>query len=231
MMRFCILALVILSVVPLGRCESLLTVSGHGEDTERPDIAKVSLGVESQTNTAESAQDAVNGVMQQVLTKIKAVGIPDNEIQTAGVNLSPVYSTPQPGQENQPPHIAAYRASNQIRVRTTHLKLVGAVIDAGLKAGANRLEGIEFGLANDLHSRTEVLKQAAHEAQAKGQALADALGLKLVAVKKVNESAVNLQPPRPLMAMWAEVAATPVQPGKVKVDASISVEFKIESNK
>ena len=230
-MRFCILALVILSCVPLGRSEPLLTVSGHGEVTEQPDIATVSLGVESQANTAASAQDAVSGVMQQVLVKIKAVGIPDNEIQTAGVNLSPVYSTPTPGQENEPPRIAGYRASNEVRVRTTHLKLVGPLIDAGLKAGANRLEGIQFGLANDLHARTEALKQAAHEAQAKGQALADALGLKLVAVKKVNESGVNLQPPRPMMAPRAEVAATPMEPGEVRVDASISVEFKIESNK
>lgn len=230
-MRFWILALLLFSCAPLSRGESLLTVSGRGEVTERPDIATVSLGAESQANTAESAQDAVDGTMQQVLARIKAVGIPENEIQTAGVNLSPVYSTPKPGQENEPPHITAYRASNEVRVRTTHLKLVGALIDAGLKTGANRLEGIEFGLVDDVHARAEALKQAAHEAQVKAQALADALGLKLVAVKKVNESGVNPQPPRPLIAMRAEMAATPVEPGQVKVDASVSVEFKIESNK
>ena len=76
-----------------------------------------------------------------------------------------------------------------------NLERVGAVIDAALGAGANQLDGVYFGLENDLETRTDALRAAITEARRKAQAMADALGVQLEAVLSVNEGSVIIQQP------------------------------------
>jgi uncharacterized protein YggE len=210
---------------------SILTVTGHGEVNARPDTADVRLGIEGQADSAAAAQQSVNSVMQKVLEQIKKVGIKENAIQTAGLSLSPVYAPQKPGQEGEPPRVVGYRASNSIRVELHDLSLVGQVIDAGLGAGANRLEGVSFGLEKELQYRTRALQIAAQEARTKAEGLAETLNLRLVALSKVLEGgAVPYRPhPVPMMAGRAGAAPTPVEPGQLKVEATVTLEYEIES--
>jgi uncharacterized protein YggE len=207
-----------------------LTVTGHGEVNAKPDKATVGLAVEGQADTATAAQQTVNAAMQKVLAALQKVGIPERSIQTSGLNLSPIYASQKPGQESEPPRTVGYRASNTLQVEATDLQLVGQIIDAATTAGANRVEGISFGLDNDLNYRTDALRAAAAEAKAKAATLADALGLKLVSVRSVSQVAMNS--PRPLYAYAslgrAAMAATPVEPGQIKIEASVTVEYQIE---
>ncbi len=206
-----------------------LTVTGHGEVQARPDKAAVRLGAQEQAETAMAAQQAVNTAMQKVLAEIKKLGIPENRLRTAGLTLSPVFAPPKPNAEPEPARVIGYRASNTVQIDLTDPRQIGAVIDAGNTAGANRVEGVSFGLADDLPFRTEALRLAAREAQAKASALAEALGVKLISVRRVNQEAMNI--PRPLSTYSgmarAATAATPVEPGEITVEASITVEYQI----
>lgn len=209
---------------------STLTVSGHGEVNAKPDKAIIRLGVEGQADAATAAQQAVNTAMQKVLTGVKKAGIQERNIQTSGLNLSPIYASPKPGQESEPPRVVGYRASNTIQIDVTDLQTVGQVIDAAMAGGANRLEGVSFGLENDIKYRTQALRLAAEEAKAKAETLAGALAVKLASVRNVSQVAVNV--PRPLYAFAgvekAAMAPTPVEAGEMKVEASITVEYQIE---
>src|SRR5207253_878860 len=82
------------------------------------------------------------------------LGVPAAQVQTAELNLSPVYAQGRPGGESEP-RITGYQASNVVTVRLDKLDRVGPVIDAGLAAGANRLEGVGFGLRDDRQARAE----------------------------------------------------------------------------
>lgn len=206
-----------------------ITVTGHGEVNARPDEATVQLGVQAQAETAAAAQDAVNTAMQKVLKNIKQAGVAEESIQTSGLNLTPVYAPLKPGQESELPPILGYRAANTIRIEVKDLAHIGKVVDAGLKAGANRLEGISFRLQNELPYRIQALEQAAAEAKAKGKTLAAALGVKIVGVGKVQEGQISLRRPlpMPMMAARAAAEATPVEAGQLKVEATITVEYDI----
>jgi hypothetical protein len=209
----------------------VLSVSGSGEARVAPDEATVRLGVVAQAATARAAQEQVNRAANAVLEAIRRVGIQAEDIQTSGLSLSPLYSQGRPGAESQAPKITGYQASNSVTVRIDDLTKVGPVIDAGLGAGANTLDGVEFGLRNDEAARAAALADAAAKARAKAETLAKALGLRLGPILEVAEGGISISPPPyPKMgrvAMAEMAMQTPVSAGQVGVEASVTIRYRI----
>jgi hypothetical protein len=209
----------------------MLVVTGNGEVTAAPDEAFVRLGIVRQAPAAQAAQDQANAVAQQILNEIKKLGVMPEKIQTARLVLTPVYAPRNP-ESRDAPRIVAYNASNTVTIRLDNLSLVGPVIDAGLKAGANQLEGVQFGLRNELPSRQQALKQAVNEARGKAEAMAEALHINLGEVWDVSEGASvspRFEAPlngRVFSAAAADVA-TPVSPGELNVTATVTIRYRI----
>ena len=117
-------------------------------------------------------------------------------------------------------------------VRVEDLSKVGPVIDAGLAAGANNLDGVDFGLRDDSAARAAALTDAVRSARTKADALARALRVKLVEILEVAEGGVSISPPpspfRGRVALAAEaIATTPVAAGEVGVEASVTIRWRI----
>lgn len=210
---------------------SAIVVSGTSEVFAAPDRAMVSLGAVVEAKQALDAQKQLAQVMQRVIKDIKAQGVPDEKIRTAGLSLNPVYSHPVPkaGQEPETPRIAGYRASNTVRVQVDDLERVGSVIDAGIAAGANQLAGLVFDIRDDLKYRKQALQLAAQEARSKAEALASALNLQMGEVLEIREEGGPAVYPVERRFAAPAAAGTPIQPGQVQVNASVSVRFKLVS--
>ena len=210
----------------------VLTVAGSGQARVAPDEATVRLGVTAQAPTARAAQEQVNRVANAVLDAVRKLGVEAKDIQTSDLSLNPLYAQGR-GQELQEPRITGYQASNVVSIRLEDLMKVGPVIDAGLAAGANRLEGVFFGLRNDQAARAEALTDAVREARSKAEALARALRVRLVEIVEVAEGGVTISPPpspfrgRVAMAEMAMDASTPVSAGEVGVEASVTLRYRI----
>jgi uncharacterized protein len=207
----------------------VLTVSGSGQSHAAPDEATVRLGVLAQATTAREAQDRVNRTAGAILDALRKLGIPAERIQTSNLNLGPQYAQ---GRSEAAPRITGYQASNSVSVRIDDLAKVGPVIDAGLAAGANNLDGVEFGLRDDGAARAAALTDAVRSARGKAEALALALKVRLVEIVEVAEGGVAISQPQPFrgraMAMASEaMAATPVAAGEVGVDANVTVRWRI----
>ena len=207
-----------------------ILVNGSAEVFVAPDEATVRLGIVRQAPTAQAAQEQANTVGKEILASLAKTGVPATQIQTARLVLSPVYA-PRGPESRDAPRIVAYNATNTVSVRLDNLALVGPVIDAGLKSGANQVEGVQFGLRNDLPSREEALKRAVQEARSKAQVMADALRVNLVEVLEAAEGGVSVVPFAEggfaqRVAMAADVA-TPVSPGQIQVRANVSIRYRI----
>ena len=210
--------------------DPVLTVSGSAQVRVTPDLATVRLGVVRQADTAAAAQDGANGVAGRILGALAEAGVEERYIQTSRLTLTPIYSRQRSGQAD--PRIIAYRAANTVTVRVEDLDLLGGVIDAGLGAGANQLQGVTFGLKDDLPAREIALGQAIGEARRKAEAMSKALDVRLEAVLSVNEGGVSIQRPMMegrVMAMQ-EAMPTPVSAGEVTVSASVSIRYRIGPN-
>lgn len=209
-----------------------LAVSGNANLQVAPDRAVIRLGVVRQGTTAQSAQDQANRAGQDILNALTKVGVMANQIQTSRLTLSPVYAQQRPG-SGDAPRIVAYMASNVVSVTLEDLTKIGPAIDAGLTAGANQLEGVQFDVKNDLIIRELALRQAVTEARRKAEAMADALGVRLVEVLEVSEGGASVMPkymesPQMFRAAAIDsIAPTPVSPGQLDVQASVNVRYRI----
>lgn len=203
-----------------------MTVVGRGEAAATPDQAVVQAGATVQSEEAAPAQRRVNQIIQDALKAIKAQKIPKTAIKTARLSLSPVY-TPQTAARKEQ-KIIGYRANQTLRIELDDLDKSGAVIDACVKAGANQIEGVTFRLKNDIGPRLQALKAAVDEARAKAKVIAETSGLKLDGINEIVEGGVQprMEPGRARMAA-ADVTPTPVEPGQVRIEALVTVHYRI----
>src|SRR5262245_49866954 len=117
----------------------VIIVTGNAEVRIAPDEATVRLGIVRQAPTAQAAQEQANAAAKSILNAVSQAGTPASDIQTSRLNLSPIFA-PRGPESRDAPKIVAYQASNMISVTLENLSLVGPVIDAGFKGGANQLE-------------------------------------------------------------------------------------------
>ncbi len=195
-----------------------IVVSGTGRVAVRPDQAVVTAGVQTRAATAQQAQDQNNRLMQAVIDAIKALKIPDRDVQTSGISLYPIMEQGQT--------VTGYSASNNVTVTVENVDQVGAVLDAAVRAGANQATGIRFGLKDATAARNKALAAAAADARSKADALATALGLQISGILSVSEQSTGgpiVVGPRPAAAAAAE--SVPVEPGELDVTAEVTIVF------
>lgn len=206
---------------------NVITVTGTAEVFATPDEATVRLGIQQQAGTAQEAQNEANAVIQKLLTSLKSLGIQKENIQTSRMALNPVYSNPRAGETMR---ITGYQAQDVLAVRLTNFDLVGKVIDSGVTAGVNNVEGIDFRLRNSRGPRAAAYKDAVADARSKADAIAEAMGVKISGVYDVRADTGFTPAPR-MMGGFERAdmmaAAAPVEPGQMEVSVTVTIRYRI----
>ena len=214
--------------------ERSITVQGQGTVSAKPDLVTLSLGVQTTEETAQEALALNAEQMTAVVAAIKDAGIADDDIQTSGINLYPVYDNQQRIEPGGTREVVGYRATNSVTLTVHDIAMAGSVLDTAVTAGANVASGIQFGLSETDAIITDALIAAVENAQAKAQTIADTLGVKLGAAIVVNEDYIERPRAARVYLESAEFASdsggfsSPVQGGSVSVTAHIRVTFAIE---
>ena len=213
---------------PLEHIHSIF-VTGNGEVSATPDTAIVRFGMTAQNARASVAQSKVNEVVQKAIEAIEKIGVKRQSIHTVGISLTPIYTDKLLSSGGS--KITAFRADNGIEVVADDIKLTGDIVDAAIAAGANEIQSVSFRLKDDQTQRSNALSLAAQDAKAKAEALARTLGFTLGNVLEVNESGshspIALQSPAPLFSGRYASAPTPVEPGQIQVEATVTVRYEI----
>ena len=197
-----------------------LNLSAYGEVKAAPDMATITLGVQTTAPSAARAMQDNARRMSQVTAALRGAGIEGKDIQTSGLNLNAQYDY----QQNQPPRLTGYQASNDVTITVHDLARLGASIDAVVAAGANQINGVSFGLSDPKAAEDAARLKAVQALQAKAQLYAGATGYRIGRLVSLGESG-GYQPVRPLaMARMvaAAPAATPVEPGELTVRIDIN---------
>jgi uncharacterized protein YggE len=234
-MKYASVVTLILSSVPLlaqalPDRPRIPTVRAHGSATvtAKPDQARIEIGVITKSATAKEAAAENAKQSDAVIAAIKKTAGAMAEIRTTNYSVHPNYYHPREGGE---PKITGYIANNTVEVKVNDLEIVSKVIDAGTQAGANNIHGVQFQLKDEQSVRAEALRKAAVQARESAQAMAAALGLKVVRVLQVEDSEpVHVMPVRmmEMAAQKSDVArATPIEPGTIQVRATVSVTAEV----
>lgn len=207
--------------------KTVVQVAGSSQKEISPDIARISLSVQSIDENLEKVKNDHTGIVNRVLDSLKAQGVTQAQIKTNTYQVNPVYTY----EKNRLPVLKGYRVTENLEISTS-LEKVGLLVNEVTNAGANEINSIRFETTNETESKNEALQDAVRDAVRKAEVIAAALNKKVVRVSQVNESGVFYQPVQ-LDQMRFKVASTSeaapnIPEGKVTVSANVQVTVELE---
>ena len=204
-----------------------ISVSGSGTASVQADMATVILGVQTQAETSSEAIDLNAELMTAVVDAIKALGLTEEDLKTVSYNVHAIYS------KDDYSTVVGYRVINMISVEITDMALTGQVIDVAADNGANRFQGVSFGLSleNRAGLKTKAYLAALGDAEEKALLIAETLEVTITGVLSVSENVYQpYQPYYDYRYSFAGEAApsTPIIEGKLSVSVTVHIVYSFE---
>ncbi|MEF8940786.1 MAG: SIMPL domain-containing protein [Salinivenus sp.] len=213
--------------------DRLVRVSGEGTVRAAPDRATVRFGIVSRAETAEAARRQNAAAAKTAMNAVRDLGVAEEKMRMESLRLQP---RREYDPQTQTRKERGYEASRQVVVEVEDLSRLPRLVTRVVQRGANRLEGIDYGLQDRTAARNDALRQAAQSAREKAQLLAESLGAALGPVRQIDEQSFGYQSPSPRVEMQlAKSAAEDAAPepdayaaGEIEVNATVQVTFSLQ---
>ena len=200
-----------------------IVASGRGEVRLAPTYAALIVNAGTRAKTAVEAASQNAQKVTAVIRALRASGLSEKDITTAGYHLQQDYDY----RPDRQPEATGFTANTSIRAEIRRLESLGRVIDAAIAGGATGISGVQYFAANTEEARRSAMAEAVGEARKDADVLARAAGGSLGRLIALN-SGVNPPPfPRDMMAagnvaMRAAGAPTNIVPGELTVISTVS---------
>jgi uncharacterized protein YggE len=218
--------------------KSVVSTSGTAMVKVNPDKISVTIGVDTDGETAKEAAAKNAELMEKVLAALRELGISD-QISTSWYNVFPVYEHrsppcieiyPQPPECAPKSELTGYRAHNSVTVTLDADENVGEVIDAAVAAGTTNVSGAYFFISEETQQeiRDSLIADAIDNARSRAEKAADAVSMDISGVKSIHLNDVYFP------VLYKELAAqvdasgastTPILPGEQSISMTVQVVF------
>jgi uncharacterized protein YggE len=206
-----------------------ISFDGTGKVVGTPDIATVDMGMTTQNKDVQAALKDNNQKINDLIAKLKQIGIPAADIQTSQFDVNPNYDY-----SNGKQMITGYTASQSVTVKIRNLDLVSNVLDGAGAVGANQVSGLNFTIDNPETLQAAAREKAIADAMSKATILEKQLGVTLTRVVNFSESTGGT--PMPYYSMDKSVAmggaaptvAPTIQTGSQDIVSNITLTFEIQ---
>ncbi|WKZ29046.1 MAG: SIMPL domain-containing protein [Patescibacteria group bacterium] len=160
-----------------------IAISAEGKVTALPDIATVSVGVQTDNRAVSAAQKENSTKMNAIIEKVKSFGVAAEDIKTSNYSIYPQYDYVNGRQVER-----GFMVTQNIDVKVRNLDAIGEILAAAGDLGANQVGGVSFTIDEPEDLRQQARLKALEAAKKKAQALADASGVKLGKVVGFSEN-------------------------------------------
>jgi len=208
-----------------------ISVVGQATLEVAPDFAAVQIGIVSKAATAAAALADNSAAVARTIALAKAMGVEPREIATSAVNLSQAFKTIRTptGGEQQPD---GYQAQNIVTVRLSDMAKLGEFMQGAVGGGANRIDGVSFGLREPGRAEREAGAAAARDAVERAKAVAEAAGVALGPIRRITTPPRNERPVAPYQAMRmaapdSRAKSVPLEAGTISVSADVEIDWAL----
>ncbi|MFC2946967.1 SIMPL domain-containing protein [Virgibacillus sediminis] len=199
----------------------IITVVGKGSVSASPDAARIQLGVVTEDELLAQAQQENSSRMNQVIGTLRNQGVAAENIRTTAYRIEPRYDYVDGSQV-----FRGYEVYHEITVTVTDIGQAGALIDAAVQSGANRVVGIRLILRDQEAVYQQALQSALSNAVSKAVALAGTMQVSIDTTPiNITEQSVQAVQPYAAFTLAEEAAVTPIEPGQLTITAEIEAEF------
>lgn len=206
-----------------------VSVTGSGEVSAAPDLARLTLGVEARKPTLAEARAEVTAAVERVLALTRTLKIDPKRVNATRLQVSPLYSWDEKSRRQL---LEGYLVSRQVEVELRDLDQLGTLIEKAVDAGVNQLGDPQLDSSRRKDLEREAMAKAVLDARSNAEALANAAGVKVGLVRNLNGQSsagpVPMYRRAPQAAMVADgSAAETYQAGDMKFVASVSAEYDL----
>jgi uncharacterized protein YggE len=208
----------------------LVSVGGQGEVRALPDMAYVTIGVESRKPTLAEARSQVTATVERVLALTRELKIDPKHVDSSGLQVQPEYRWNDKDSQRV---LLGYVVSRQVEVELRNLEQLGTLLERSVSAGANQVGNPRLDSSRRAELEREALSRAVADARLDAETLATAAGVRLGPVFSLSSS--GGPPPRPMMAErmlsaapMADSAAETYTTGELTFQASVSAQWRLE---
>lgn len=224
--------------------KSSISVSGSNTVKISPDIAYVTVGVETFSKDPKTAQQENKEKMDKAYNRLMILGIEKKDIQTVNYSINPRYEWENIEAKGEKGEIIrkgervlkGYDVKNRVKITVRNLNLVGKVIDITVEEGVNKANSVSFDLSKEKREEKylEALKGASENAMKKAEMIAEVYGIELGKPFKINEGGSYIPSPvrdyayskTAAMGMdEADSVQTPISAGQMEIRANVNVVY------
>ncbi len=202
---------------------------GEAEIIAQPDLARISLSIETHSQSANEAVEENARLANSVLKELYEFDLLEENIKTSSYRLNSYRKWEKKDSQNEQEQIY-FQAINEIIIQTIQLDKAGNIIDLAVKAGANNINYINFELRDPQGLVLQALTMATEHARQKADAIARGAGLTIKQLFNVREERTSYAPYRSQNTMLSRemalgAAPTPISPDEVIIRAAVIAEF------
>lgn len=199
-----------------------------------PNVATIMFGVETTDIDSKRATERNNQISTNVINAVKKELASDKKatVQTKNFNIRPNYKN----NNYEERIIKNYTAINTVQVKTNDITKISTLIDVAVKNNVSN--SINFSLEDNDAIATELTNKAVAKAKAQAKSIALAANQKIVGIKSLRVSVYQNTSNNGRLYKTSLVAgamesatldtATPVETGKIKMNASVDAEFYVK---
>lgn len=203
-----------------------ISVNGSGQVTLNPDIAKVFIGVQSQSQNVADALTENNDKAQAIASSLREMGIEEKDIQTSSFNVYPQQQYSPTGEMTG----TTYVVNNTVNVTVRDLQLLGRLLEVVVSNGANSIDGVTFDVQDKSQAVAEARRLAVESARSQADELAKTAGVTLGDLQSM--SAYSSQPSVMTYegkgGMAAVGSQVPVSAGQLLIQVDVSATYLIQ---
>lgn len=193
----------------------VIVTTGEAVVRRAPDMAFVTVAVETRAKSPRDAQRQNTDAMAAVLKRLSDSGMPRDALRTVGVRLEQEFDNANGRRVPRD-----FLARNALEV-TVDVARAGEIADAAVQAGATSLDGIRFDIKDRAGAEREAMRLAVIDARGRAEAAAVGAGRTIDRILKIEQGDSNAPAPRQTFRM--SEAVTVVEAGLIDVRAEVTL--------
>jgi len=204
-----------------------ITVSGSAEVKVAPDEAILTLGVETHDRDINLARAQNAERVKKALALAQNAGVSPADIQTCALSISSNYS------DEKVPRLLGYDVTQTVVLTLKDTAKYESLLTSFLEAGVNRVDRVEFAVAEPRKYQDEARSRAIRAAREKATAMAAELGQTIGTPLSVEEVDVENYFTRGNDRYMYKLAASSgsessLASGQAVIRASVRISFQLE---
>lgn len=201
--------------------KKVISTTGEATISVTPDMAVLTLGVQSTDKDVKVAYNDNKTKMDAILKELSNLGIEKKDIKTTTFSVNPNYDWSDGSSK-----LIGYNVTNLVTVKIRDLSKVGIVLESAILQNSNAINGLEYKVSDNSKNYKAALRLAIKNAKEKALEMADELGYSKVTPVAVRENSVSEIGPIMYDKAMLSTAGAPVSNGTVEIKATVSVDFQ-----